>query len=224
MKGFDEPVQAYRVLRRERCREPLRGAARRGRRLTPLVGREEEIELLLRRWRQARDGEGRVVLLSGEAGHRQVADRRAIQERLAGEPHTRLLLLLLAAPPRQRPPPVHQAARARGRLRARRRAPNASSTSWRRCSRRRAGMSRATRPLLAELLSIPSGGRYPPRPDLSPQKRKEETLAALLAQLDGLAARRPVLMVFEDAHWIDPTSLELLERIDRSGARACRCC
>jgi hypothetical protein len=66
--------------------------------------------------------------------------------------------------------------------------------------------------LLADLLSIPSGSRYP-LPGLSPQKRKEETLIALLAQLDGLAAREPVLMIFEDAHWIDPTSLELLERI-----------
>ncbi len=65
---------------------------------------------------------------------------------------------------------------------------------------------------MADLLSIPSGSRYP-RLDLSPQKRKEQTLIALLAQLDGLAARLPVLMIFEDAHWIDPTSLELLERI-----------
>jgi predicted ATPase len=66
--------------------------------------------------------------------------------------------------------------------------------------------------VVAELLSIPTGDRYPPLPELGPQKRKEETLTALLAQLDGLAAQRPVLMIFEDAHWIDPTSLELLER------------
>src|SRR5262249_1739408 len=66
--------------------------------------------------------------------------------------------------------------------------------------------------LVAALLSIPSGSRHP-LPELTPQKRKEATLAALLAQLEGLAARQPVLMIFEDAHWIDPTSLELLERI-----------
>jgi predicted ATPase len=66
---------------------------------------------------------------------------------------------------------------------------------------------------VAELLSIPTGDRYPPLPELGPQKRKEETLTALLTQLDGLAAQRPVLMIFEDAHWIDPTSLELRSAI-----------
>ena len=70
-------------------------------------------------------------------------------------------------------------------------------------------------------MSIPSGSRYPPRLDLSPQKRKEETLTTLLAQLDGLAARRPVLMIVEDAHWIDPTSFEVLERtVDRVPSRS----
>src|SRR5262249_37268422 len=64
-------------------------------------------------------------------------------------------------------------------------------------------------PILASLLSLPPSERYP-LPELSPQKRKEATLAALMAQLEGLSARQPVLVVFEDAHWIDPTSLELL--------------
>jgi hypothetical protein len=70
-------------------------------------------------------------------------------------------------------------------------------------------------PLIAALLSIPTGDRYPPL-DLTPQKRKEKTLKALMAQVEGLAARRPVLMVVEDAHWSDPTSLELLDlTVDR---------
>ena len=73
-------------------------------------------------------------------------------------------------------------------------------------------------PLLAELLSIPTGERYPPL-NLTPQKRKEKTLKALLAQVEGLAARQPVLMVFEDAHWIDPTTREALDLIiDRVSA------
>ena len=67
-------------------------------------------------------------------------------------------------------------------------------------------------PLLAALLSLPTGERYPPL-DLTPQKRKEKTLRALVAQVEGLAARQPVLMLFEDAHWSDPTSLELLDLI-----------
>src|SRR6202008_4235181 len=67
-------------------------------------------------------------------------------------------------------------------------------------------------PLIADLLSVPTGNRYPPL-SLTPQKRKEKMLRALLAQLEGLAAHRPVLMVFEDVHWIDPTSLDLLDLI-----------
>ena len=64
-------------------------------------------------------------------------------------------------------------------------------------------------PLFAALLSIPGGDRYP-LPNLTPQRLKERTLGALLAHLKRLAAHQPVLMVFEDLHWIDPTSLELL--------------
>ena len=67
-------------------------------------------------------------------------------------------------------------------------------------------------PLIANLLPLPTGNRYPPL-DLTRQKRKEKTLRALLAQLEGLASREPVLVVFEDVHWIDPTSLELLDLI-----------
>ena len=70
-------------------------------------------------------------------------------------------------------------------------------------------------PLLADLLSIPTGDRYPAL-DLTPQKRKEKTLAALVAQVEGLSAREPLLMVFEDVHWSDPTTRELLDLlIDR---------
>jgi hypothetical protein len=73
-------------------------------------------------------------------------------------------------------------------------------------------------PLLADLLSVPTSDRYP-HLDLTSQKRKEKTLTALLAQLEGLAARQPVLMVVEDTHWSDPTTLELLDlTVDRSAS------
>ena len=217
VKGLDERVRAYRVLRPSGIDsrfEALHGGAAGA--LTPLVGREEEIELLLRRWRQARDGEGRAVLLSGEAGIGKSRIARAVQERLADEPHTRLLYF---CSPHHRDSALHpfvrQLERAAGFERN-----NPADVKLDRLEALLASSSRDVArdaAMLAELLSIPSGDRYPPRPDLvSPQKRKEETLAALLAQLDGLAAHRPVLLVFEDAHWIDPTSLELLERtIDR---------
>ena len=78
-------------------------------------------------------------------------------------------------------------------------------------------------PLLAALLSLPTGERYPPL-NLTPQKQKERTLRALVAQVEGLAARQPVLMLFEDAHWSDPTSLELLDLIiDRVPALPVSC-
>src|SRR5258706_13746558 len=65
--------------------------------------------------------------------------------------------------------------------------------------------------IIAELLAVPPNGRYPVL-EISPQQKREMTLTALLDQLDGIAAQKPVLIVFEDAHWIDPTSLDLLDR------------
>jgi class 3 adenylate cyclase/tetratricopeptide (TPR) repeat protein len=212
-KGFAEPVPAWQVLR-ESTVESRFEALRPGP-LTALVGREEEVELLLRRWRQAKGGEGHVVLFSGEPGIGKSRLTRAIQEGLGNERHTRLLYF--CSPHHQASalhPFISQLQRAAGFERD-----DAADLKLYKLETLLAQSSKdAARDagLLAELLSIPTGDRYPPRPALGPQKRKEETLAALLAQLDGLAGRRPVLMIFEDAHWIDPTSLELLERtVDR---------
>ena len=181
---------------------------------TPLVGRDEEIELLLRRWRQATSGEGRVVLLSGEPGIGKSRMASDLQERLGGEPHTRLRYF--CSPHHQDSalyPIITQLERAAGFRR--------EDTDEQRLDKLEAVLAQATNdlseavPLLADLLSIPTGDRYPPL-DLTPQKRKEKTLQALLAQVEGLAARQPVLMVFEDVHWSDPTTRELLDLlIDR---------
>ena len=208
-KGFNEPVHAFEVLREsgvESRFEAFHSSA-----LTPLVGREEEIELLLRRWARAKNGEGQVVLLSGEPGIGKSRIAAATMERLQGELHTRLRYF--CSPHHQASalyPFISQLEHAAGFER--------DDAPERKLDRLEALLAQANRnvardaALLADLLSIPSGSRYPSL-DLSPQKRKEETLTAMLAQLDGLAARLPVLMIFEDAHWIDPTSLELLERI-----------
>src|SRR5262245_48582764 len=211
-KGFGEPVHAIEVLREsdvESRFEAFHSSA-----LTPLVGREEEIELLLRRWAQAKSGDGQVVLLSGEPGIGKSRIAAAILERLQGELHTRVRFF--CSPHHQASalyPFISQLEHAAGFER--------DDTPERKLDRLEALLARENRnvvwdaALLADLLSIPSGSRYSSL-DLSPQKRKEETLGTLLAQLDGLAARLPVLTIFEDAHWIDPTSLELLERtIDR---------
>jgi class 3 adenylate cyclase/predicted ATPase len=213
IKGFTGPVEAWQVIRPSAVESRFEALRSGG--LTPLVGREEEIELLLRRWQQAQEGEGRIVLLSGEAGIGKSRITRALQECLGEQPHSRLLYF--CSPHHEGSalyPFISQLERAAGFGR--------DDGAALKLDKLEALLAQSSQnvahdaALVAALLSIPTEGRYPAPPELSPQKRKEETLAALLAQLNGLAAQRPVLMIFEDAHWTDPTSLELLERtLDR---------
>ncbi len=164
-----------------------------------------------RRWQQAKAGEGSVVLVSGEPGIGKSRLAQTLLERLSGEPHTRLRLF--CSPHHQDSalyPTITQLERAAGFRR--------EDTAEQRLDKLEAVLARATNDLgeavllLAALLSLPAGGRYPPL-DLTPQKQKEKTLRALVAQVEGLAARQPVLLLFEDAQWSDPTSLELLDLI-----------
>jgi DNA-binding SARP family transcriptional activator/predicted ATPase len=210
VKGFAKPVSAWQVLR-EGTPDSRFDAFHSMTTLTPLIGREEELELLLRRWHQAKDGNGRVVLLSGEPGIGKSRLARAIREQLAGELHA--LLLYFCSPHHQASalfPFISQLGRAAGFGR--------DDPPERRLEKLETLLARQTdevardAAVLAELLSVPSGTRYPPR-DVHPQKRKQATFATLLMQLASLAARQPVLVIFEDAQWIDPTSLELLDLI-----------
>ena len=211
LKGIAETVRAWVALRTSSVEsrfEALRTAT------TPLVGRDEEIELLMRRWTQAKAGDGSVVLISGEPGIGKSRITEAVQERLSTEPHTRLRFF--CSPHHQDSalyPAIAQLERAAGFRR--------DDTSEQRLEKLEAVLLQATNdineiaPLLADLLSIPTGSRYP-TVDLTPPKRKEKTLEALVAQVDGLSARESVLMVFEDVHWSDPTTRELLDLlIDR---------
>ena len=206
VKGIAAPVPAWQVLRPSAVAsrfEALRGAA-----LTRLVGRDEEIELLLRRWARAKAGDGQVVLVSGEPGLGKSRLTAALEERLHAEPHIRLRYF--CSPYHQDSalyPFVDQLGRASEFARD---DPPAS-----RLEKLEALLAGAAPPdedvaFLADLLSLPASDRQP-LPNLSPQRKKERTLEALIRQLEGLARRQPVVMVFEDAHWIDPTSHELLD-------------
>jgi predicted ATPase len=173
---------------------------------TPLVGREEEIELLLRRWQQAKSGEGRVVLLSGEPGIGKSRLTVAMLKQLEQEPHTPLRYF--CSPHHQDSalwPVIGQLERAAGFTRD----DDAETKRDKLVALLGPAVETGDISVLIELLSLPGGERFP-RLDLNPQQRKLRTLAALTQQLEGLAQSLPILMIFEDLHWIDPTSRELL--------------
>jgi class 3 adenylate cyclase/tetratricopeptide (TPR) repeat protein len=213
-KGIGEAVPLWRV-RRERSLESRFEA--RGGQLTALVGREHEVALLLERWQRAAAGEGQFVLMSGEAGIGKSRIVQALRERLAEAPHRRVRLQCS---------PYHTASALHPLIVHLEHAAgfNADDSAEVKLDKVEALLRRGiddiepVAPLIAELLSLPTEQRYGPL-RLTPEQRKDRTLTALLEQALGVAAREPVLMVLEDAHWIDPTTRELIGRtIDRIGS------
>jgi predicted ATPase len=210
-KGIEGPVQAWAALRPASVES--RFEALHGRGLTDLVGREEELELLLRRWSRAKTGEGQVVLLSGEAGIGKSRLTAALLERLATEPHTRLRYF--CSPQHTDSafyPIIGQMERAARFLHD---DPQQAKLDKLDAMLAQTSTAIEDAALFADLLSLPSGGRYPAL-QLEPQQRRQKTLEALTTQIEALTRQSPVLMIFEDVHWIDRTSLEALGRaVDR---------
>jgi class 3 adenylate cyclase/tetratricopeptide (TPR) repeat protein len=211
LKGFDQRVRAWRVLRTSAAES--RFDAARTRRMAPFVGRAEEIDLLRGRWHRAADGKGQVVLLVGEAGIGKSRIAETLIERIADEPHITL---------RYQCSPYHANSALHPFIQQLERAADfeRGDTAGQKLDKLETLLARSapdigeSAPLFAALLSLPAGGRYP-APQLTPQQQKQRTLVALRERLRGFAAQAPVVMLLEDAHWIDPTSTELLDLLAR---------
>src|SRR5262245_55196533 len=207
VKGIAEPVAAWAVEGVSASESRFEAVHAAG--LTDLIGREAALDFLLERQPLAWKGEGQIVLISGESGIGKSRLVAALAERIAGEPHTRL---------RYQCSPYHTNSALRPVIAQLERAAafKADETSEQRLDKLEAVLAmgtsqvQAVAPLFAALLSIPFGERYAPLA-LNPTQQRRRTLAALLDQFEGLARRQPILLSFEDAHWADATSLELLD-------------
>ena len=208
LKGIGSLVRAWAVLRHASVESRFEALHASG--LTELIGREEELELLLRRWSKAKTGEGQVVLLSGEAGIGKSRLTAALMERLEGEPHTRLRYF--CSPQHTDSalyPIIGQMERAAGLAHG-----DTAQVKLDKLDALLAQTSTASQDvsLFADMLSLPNDGRYPAL-DLTSEQRRQRTLEALGSQVEALSRSTPVLMIFEDAHWTDPTSQEVLSRV-----------
>jgi predicted ATPase/class 3 adenylate cyclase len=207
LKGFSQPVQVWEVAAEKAIHSRFE-ALRFGQ--PPLVGREEEMLLLLRRWQQAQEGQGQAVLISGEPGIGKSRLTVSLQERIQDTLHTELSYF--CSPHHSNSalyPVINQLQRAAHF--------QPGDTSEQRLDKLDALLARTDtavedQGLLADLMSLPTGSRYPVL-SLSPQARKEQTFAALIWQIGVATRSSPLLILWEDVHWIDPTSLELLQLI-----------
>jgi len=214
LKGIAEPVELFRIIRLSGARSRLAASAVRG--LTPFVGRADEMGLLWNRWERASDGEGQVVFIVGEAGIGKSRLVRQFRERLAGTPHT--WNECSGASYFQNTPfyPItdmlQQGFAQRG-----------DATEQEKLSELErvlelAGLKLAEAvPLVAPMLNVPAGEKYPPL-TLSPEQQRKRLLATLAGWLFGVARAQPAVMAVEDLHWFDASTLELMQLLIEQGA------
>jgi predicted ATPase len=212
IEGIVGPVRAWAVLRAGSVESRFEALHASG--LTALVGREEEIELLLRRWSRAKAGEGQVVLLCGEAGIGKSRLTATLLERLAAEPHTRLRYFCSPQHTDSALYPIIGQME-RGARFTRDDIPQARLDKLDTLLAQTSTTAQDAA-LFAEMLSLPNDGRYPSLNELTSEQRRQRTLEALTMQMQALSLQTPVVMIVEDVHWSDPTSLEAFGRaVDR---------
>ena len=214
LKGIERPLRLYRVIRPSGMRGRFEAAAAAGG-LTPFVGREDELRSLMSRWERVLDGEGQVALIIGEAGIGKSRLLQRFREQIAGTPHTwvesgagaffqntpfypvtEMLRQFLGDTP-----PQDQLAQLESRLTA-------------------SGLNAVEAvPLIAPLLNLPLSAKYPPS-TLSPDQQRRRLLATLVEWVLGLARAQPLVIAIEDLHWVDPSTLELIQLLVEQGATA----
>jgi len=215
LKGFARPVPAWRV-RCEASVESRFAAIRTGHNL-PLIGRAHEMGLILERWRLARQGEGQIVTVIGEAGIGKSRSIEALQEAIAGEPHTRINLQCSPYHSDSALYPVIQyVSRTAGF--AATDSPGIRIEKLGALFVQRTASDTAAIPLLAELLSVPFAADGPS--SQTPAQRKASTLALIVDEFLRMGESNPALIVLEDAHWIDATTLEMMTRLTDSLGKA----
>jgi predicted ATPase/class 3 adenylate cyclase len=216
LTGVLTAAPVYRVLRESGVQTRLEVAGLS--RLTPLVGRKQEVELLLERWAQVKEGLGQVVLLSGEAGIGKSRLVQTLKAHLADEPYARLEER--GSPYYQHSPLYPVMVHLHRLLRWRPEDGPEAKLQKLEAALAPYGLSRPdVVPLLATLLALPLPERYPPL-SLTPQQQRQKTLEALLGWLLQEATQQPVLYILEDLHWVDPSTLELLSLLIDQGSTA----
>src|SRR5216683_477826 len=217
LKGIEQPLQLYRVVQPSGFRGRLEAAAA-ARGLTPFVGREDELSLLLNRWKRVIDGEGQVALIIGEAGIGKSRLVRRFHEQIKDAPHT---WVEAAAAPFFQNTPFYQVTEMLRELLAWRGQESTEEQLAQLASRlKSAGLKAAEAiPLIAPLMNLPLTRRYPPS-SLSSEEQRRRLLATLVEWVLGVARVQPLVILTEDLHWADPSTLELIQLLLEQGARS----